>query len=297
MTASPFPGHSPRPTDLSVDMADGRLEACGRRVRFDPSDPDGVLLAYLRLVRTLRGVQREPSFVLRRGEVLELAEVMRWDAVDVLDHLGELMGASITERRTMVTSFAAGALLIAVATGAAALTPADAPAPAVASVTAEASEPAPEAEDQTAPTVARSARQAAPASEPAPASGPTATSGPAAAGTPARVTSPAAAGRPAAQAPTARPGPVAPTSPTTPSSPADPAREGTDAPAVLQPGADIDLPSDEDEVEIIQPGATIDLPPDDDVEIVQPGATIDLPPEDVDAGEDGPAPADPVPAG
>jgi hypothetical protein len=127
MTASPLASsaNGPTRTPLRIDVAGGRLESGGQRATFDPAVEDAALIAYLKLVRRLRDVEREPSFVLRRDEVVVLAGALRQDAVVVLDRLGELMGATGTQRRSMVTAFLAGALLIAVATGATGLVPAD----------------------------------------------------------------------------------------------------------------------------------------------------------------------------
>jgi hypothetical protein len=271
MTAA-LPGDDvPDRTPLHVDLAGGQLETGGRRMRFDPSVPDAVLVAYLRLVRKLRDVPREPSFVLRRSDVLVLAEVLRWDAVDVLDQLGDLMGATVTQRRTMVATFAAGALLIAVATSAAALAPslrddvAEVPvAGEVADESPTADRPAPDAtriedrEDGTDEDADAETEPGAGADEDADGS----------AGS--RVAPTETAPRPA---PAARPAPSRIPSRSAP----------TPVPSleVVQPGAGIDLAGD-DHVEVVQPGTGIDLPPDDDVEIVQPGADIDLPPDDPD---------------
>jgi hypothetical protein len=288
MTATSLHGHGPSRPGLHVDLVDGRLEASGRRVRFDPSTPDGLLVAYLRLVRKLRDVPRDPSFVLRRSDVLALAEVLRWDAVDVLDQLGELMGVTVTERRTMVTSFAAGALLIAVATGAAALAPGDAPDPVVA--TADASDVTTPADDPVdrwllgefesdTSEAGDASSEASDTSEAAVAAAPAAP--PASGGS---SSGPVVSDRPSAPA-RDREGPRLALGP---GDEVDVTQPGTDIDLplvdddveIIQPGADIDLPADEDDdVEIIQPGADIDLPADedDDVEIVQPGADIDIP--------------------
>jgi hypothetical protein len=282
MSAAPPGVDDPTRTPLHVDLAGGQLATGGRRVRFDPSVPDGLLVAYLRLVRKLRDVPREPSFVLRRSDVLVLAEVLRWDTVDVLDQLGDLMGATVTQRRTMVTTFAAGALLIAVATSAAAIAPSlrdDAPEEPVASEVADESP----VEDRSAPVP-----DATPADEPADDAAEDvedveADEGVDAAGS--RVAS--ADTTPRAPTPAARPAP----SLRIPPRPA-PVPVPVPSPEVVQPGAGLDLAGDDD-VKVVQPGTGIDLPPDDDVEVSQPGADIDIPPDDPDPVE--PAPDEPGP--
>jgi hypothetical protein len=121
-TPAPVFGAARRPrTPLTVDLTDGRIRADGHQVRFDPGEQDAAELAYLRLVRRMRDVHREPSFVLRSDDVEALANALDEDPVTVLERLGALMGATVTQRRSMVTAFLAGALLIVVATSAVAL--------------------------------------------------------------------------------------------------------------------------------------------------------------------------------
>jgi hypothetical protein len=298
VTGAPLHGAAPRErAPISVDLAAGRLDTAGRSARFDPSAQDALELAYLRLVRELRDVRREPSFVLRSADVAALAAATRRDAAELLDRLGELMGASVTQRRSMVTAFAAGALLIAVATGAAALSSggADLPGPrseerveAAGEVGSELDLPAPEVdaadvdagddEDQGADETEAAADEAgAPAGE--------------------------VAGPAPAPTPTPDPAPRAPAT-TSPAAPPPAAEEDPQGPrSVQQPGGGPDLPAeddvevvqpgpievwDEDDVEIVQPGADIDIPMDDedDVEIIQPGADIDIPMDDDDDEDD-----------
>ncbi len=290
MPVAPEVQASPR-TPLRIDVDAGRLETAGHHASFDPAAPDDALIAYLKLVRRLRDVEREPSFVLRRDEVVVLATALRQDAVVVLDRLGELMGATALQRRSMVTAFLAGALLIAVASGAAALVPGARTADrsdVTRVVTADADEPsagAP-AEDRTDDEVgpAADAREAVPATDPV--AEPADTSS-------APATTPAArtGGGTDRQPP---PGPAEDV--TRPTPPAD------DVPAPPASGPDTgdrdagDVPRDPDDAvvrgpdvrlgerwdlgpEVNQPGADIDIPPDDGPEVVQPGATIDIPAE------------------
>jgi hypothetical protein len=108
-------------TPLTVDLIDGSIQAGGHQARFDPAEQDAAELAYLKLVRRMRDVHREPSFVLRSDDVEALASALDEDPVTVLERLGALMGATVTQRRSMVTAFLAGALLIVVATSAVAV--------------------------------------------------------------------------------------------------------------------------------------------------------------------------------
>jgi hypothetical protein len=307
VTGAPQHGAAPRErAPISVDLTAGRLETAGRAARFDPSAQDALELAYLRLVRELRDVRREPSFVLRSADVAALAAATRRDAAEVLDRLGELMGATAAQRRSMVTAFAAGALLIAVATGAAALSAGgdDLPGPRTGERVEAAGEVVPEL-DLVGPDADTDAEADDPAAADDEDDG---------ADEVAVATGGAVAAADEVDAPAPRPAP-APRTPVTTSPPATPpaADERPQEPRpVRQPGAGPDLPADEDDVEIIQPGpieildeddveivqpgaeivqpgADIDIPADehDDVEIIQPGADIDIPPDDGDDDEDG----------
>ena len=110
---------------VEVDTAAGVLRTAGITRTFTPGDQDALLTAYLRLVRELRDIPHEPTVALRRDEVELLARHLKADAVTVLERLGELMGATVTQRRSMVAMFAAGAALIVLSTAATAVQPAD----------------------------------------------------------------------------------------------------------------------------------------------------------------------------
>jgi transcriptional regulator with XRE-family HTH domain len=113
----------PRRLPLIVDETVGRIATAGISSSFVAGDEDSLLTAYLRLVRELRSLERAPEITLRRGDVEALAAHLRKDGALVLDRLGQLMGASVTQRRSMVATFAAGAALIVLAGGAIALEP------------------------------------------------------------------------------------------------------------------------------------------------------------------------------
>ena len=108
---------------LVVDAAAGTISTAGLVRSFDTDHQDGLLLAYLHLVRDLRDLQQAQSIALRREDVEALAGGLRADAASVLDRLGELMGSTVTQRRSAVAMFAAGAALIVLSTGAIALEP------------------------------------------------------------------------------------------------------------------------------------------------------------------------------
>jgi hypothetical protein len=290
-------GAAPRErAPISVDLTAGRLETAGRAARFDPSAQDALELAYLRLVRELRDVRREPSFVLRSADVAALAAATRRDAAEVLDRLGELMGATVAQRRSMVTAFAAGALLIAVATGAAALSAGgdDLPGPRAGERVEAAGEVVPEL-DLVGPDTDTDADDPAVADDEDDEADEVAVATGGAVAAADEVEAPA-------PAPRSTPAPRAPATTSPPATPPAADERPQEPRSVRQPGAGPDLPADEDDVEIIQPGpieildeddveivqpgADIDIPADehDDVEIIQPGADIDIPPDDDEDG-------------
>jgi hypothetical protein len=106
---------------LTVDAAVGTIATAGVTRGFDRSHPDGLLLAYLSLVRDLRDLQEARSIALRREDVEVLANGLGADAASVLERLGELMGSTSVQRRSSSAMFAAGAALIVLSTGTMAL--------------------------------------------------------------------------------------------------------------------------------------------------------------------------------
>jgi hypothetical protein len=302
-------------TPLTVDLAEGIIQAGGHRARFDPAADDAVELAYLKLVRRMRDVHREPSFVLRSDDVEALAAVLRRDAVAVLDRLGELMGATVTQRRSMVTSFLAGALLIAVATSAVALGSDDGAAP-------EPDEPvaggglSPGADGRPIPAGelgdalvgaahAEDALQGDALAEEALAEDGTVEGAPAS-DTATPPAEPALAPPTAVRAPATSP-PAAGSPPDTGASPSSPEEEppavprdrrpapdapgsggvadGVEPPAPARPAPMVEGEPDTwtwDDPEVDQPGAIIDIP--SDPEVVEPGTTDDPPGDDPEVG-------------
>jgi hypothetical protein len=111
------------PTERSDDLAiepSGLLRAGRGNTTFVPGDDRSFLVAYLKLVRGLRHRKSDPEIALRRAEIELLADHLHADPADILERLGALMGASITQRRVLAASFAAGAAVIFIAVGASA---------------------------------------------------------------------------------------------------------------------------------------------------------------------------------
>jgi hypothetical protein len=100
----------------------GLLHTGGVIESFDPDDEESLLSAYLVLVRRLRRQEHAEVVDLRRDDVEVLAGYLRVPGVSVVERLASLMGATRARRTSMALLFGAGAAVIGVATGAAALT-------------------------------------------------------------------------------------------------------------------------------------------------------------------------------
>ena len=88
--------------------------------KFDPADENAVLVAYLRLVRSLRGEHRAESLVLRRDDVDVLADYLHQPGTVVLERLLSLMGSTRAQRSAVMALFATGAMVVGLSSGAAA---------------------------------------------------------------------------------------------------------------------------------------------------------------------------------
>ena len=89
---------------------------------FVPGDERSLLVAYLKLVRWLRHQKSTPAIVLRRTEIELLADHLGAAPDEILERLATLMGATISQRRALVATFATGAAVIFLAVGASAAT-------------------------------------------------------------------------------------------------------------------------------------------------------------------------------
>ena len=111
--------NSERFQDLTIDPS-GALRAGRAMMTFVPGDERSFLVAYLKLVRWLRHQKSTPEIVLRRTEIELLADHLGADPGDILERLATLMGATTTQRRALVATFATGAAVIFLAVGASA---------------------------------------------------------------------------------------------------------------------------------------------------------------------------------
>ena len=109
---------------IAVDPA-GQIITAGVAEAFEPADTTSMLTAYLRLIRRLRGAERDPVVALRRDDVDALAAVLDEPGERVIDRLGELMGATQAQRKVMVGLFVSGAVVVGLAVTAVAATTGD----------------------------------------------------------------------------------------------------------------------------------------------------------------------------
>lgn len=105
---------------IQVEAA-GLVRTGGVVERFDPTDDDSLLTAYLHLVRTLRRQERADAVDLRRDDVLVLAAHLGVPGTTVVERLAALMGATRARRTSMAALFGAGVAVIGLTTGVAAV--------------------------------------------------------------------------------------------------------------------------------------------------------------------------------
>ncbi|MEN9644107.1 MAG: hypothetical protein RL238_776 [Actinomycetota bacterium] len=100
------------PLRLPVVISANRVSAGGVHEEYDSSDPDGLLAAYLSLVRTLRRQRRSPVVDLRRDDVEVLAGFLQEPHDTVVHRLATLMHATQSKRTAMVGVLATGAVVV-----------------------------------------------------------------------------------------------------------------------------------------------------------------------------------------
>lgn len=98
----------PARTPLEVDLDGGTVAAAGVTRRFDPDDRTGLLVAYLELVRELRGEPHALTLSLRRGDIEVLALALTLDGPIVVERLGALMGSTALQQRVAAAAFTLG---------------------------------------------------------------------------------------------------------------------------------------------------------------------------------------------
>jgi hypothetical protein len=100
------------PTRVALEIDGGRIAAGGYAVEFTSGDSTSLLLAYLTLVRRLRGGEHPAVIDLRRTDVELIASHLDITADDVIDRFGVVTGARGFERRGMTGMFAGGAEVV-----------------------------------------------------------------------------------------------------------------------------------------------------------------------------------------
>jgi hypothetical protein len=84
-----------------VVVTSGLISVSGVTTSFVPKNSTSLLTAYLRLIRTIRRQRKAAAIVLRRDDIEALANYLDEPGEIVVDRLGALMGATVTQRRAM----------------------------------------------------------------------------------------------------------------------------------------------------------------------------------------------------
>jgi len=95
-------------TPLEVDLDAGTVGAGGVSRSFEPQDPAELLVAYLALVRDLRGEPHSLTLSLRRDDLEVLAAALELDGPVVVERLGALMGSTALQQRVAAAAFTLG---------------------------------------------------------------------------------------------------------------------------------------------------------------------------------------------
>ncbi len=98
----------PDRTPLEVDLELGTVGAGGTSRAFDPKEPAGLLIAYLALVRELRGQPYALTLALRRDDIEVLAAALDLDGPVVVERLGALMGSTALQQQVAAAAFTLG---------------------------------------------------------------------------------------------------------------------------------------------------------------------------------------------
>jgi hypothetical protein len=114
LSASRAPAR-PLPTHVAVEVSRDVIRAGAASRRFREGDARSLLTAYLTLIRGLRDQRRARTIELRSADIEALAAYLGRPGSEVVERLAEMMGATRTQRATMLTLFATGALVIGLA--------------------------------------------------------------------------------------------------------------------------------------------------------------------------------------
>lgn len=103
------------PREPVLVMATGTIAAGGLDEEFVPGDVDSLLEAYLNLIRRLRGANGSEAVVLRREDLIDIADQLQRPRPEIVDRLAVLLGATGAQRRAMVDLYLSGASVVGIA--------------------------------------------------------------------------------------------------------------------------------------------------------------------------------------
>ncbi len=95
-------------------LATGTIAAGGMDEAFDPGDVESLLTAYLTLIRRLRGANEDEAIVLRREDLIDIADQLERPRPEIVDRVAVLLGATGAQRRAMVDLYLSGASVVGV---------------------------------------------------------------------------------------------------------------------------------------------------------------------------------------
>ena len=96
-------------------MATGTIAAGGMDESFTPGDVESLLKSYLTLIRRLRGANPDDAIVLRREDLIDIADQLQRPRPEIVDRVAVLLGATGAQRRAMVDLYLSGASVVGVA--------------------------------------------------------------------------------------------------------------------------------------------------------------------------------------
>lgn len=103
------------PRHAVVLLATGTISASGTDEAFEPGDIDSLLDAYLRLIRRLRGANPDEAIVLRRDDLIDIADQLGRPRPEIVDRVAVMLGATGSQRRAMVDLYLSGASVVGIA--------------------------------------------------------------------------------------------------------------------------------------------------------------------------------------
>jgi len=103
---------------LEVDLGAGMLRTGGQTRYVGSGDVEGLLVAYLELVRDVRELPADSAVAVRRDDVEVLARHLGLDTSTVLDRLAALIGATHAQRGSLLALLTAGAAAFVLTAGA-----------------------------------------------------------------------------------------------------------------------------------------------------------------------------------